>query len=223
MRILLFGATGMVGQGVLDECLAASDVTEIVAVVRSPLTRIPALKLIEVQHRDFFNWSDVDLRGFDACFFALGVSSLGMSEPDYRHVTYDLTMALAQSLVRDSPQAVFVYVSGAGTNVHGRQMWARVKGETENALIALPFRGTYCFRPGYIQPLNGARSRIGLYNAFYTALSWTYPLLRRLMPTMVTSTRAVGRAMIEIARNGWPQKVLETRDINAAAERPAAE
>jgi uncharacterized protein YbjT (DUF2867 family) len=208
----------MVGQGVLDECLAASDVTEVVVVVRSPLVRIPALKLIEVQHRDFFNWSDVDLHGFDACFFALGVSSIGMSESDYRHVTFDLTMALAQPLVKASPQAVFVYVSGAGTNPQGRQMWARVKGETENALIALPFRGVYCFRPGYIQPLNGVRSKIGWYNAFYTALSWSYPLLRKLMPSMVTSTRAVGRAMLEVTRNGWPQKVLENRDINAAAE-----
>jgi uncharacterized protein YbjT (DUF2867 family) len=218
MRVLLFGATGMVGQGILDECLAAPDVTEVVAVVRSPLVRIPALKLIEVQHRDFFNWSDVDLGGFDACFFSLGVSSLGRSEFDYRHVTYDLTMKLAESLLKGSPEAVFVYVSGAGTNPRGRQMWARVMGATENALMALPFRGVYCFRPGYIQPLNGVRSKIGWYNAFYTALSWTYPLLHKLMPTVVTSTRAVGRAMLQVARSGWRQKVLDTRDINAAAQ-----
>ena len=218
MRVLLFGGTGMVGQGVLNECLAAADVTEVVAIVWSPLVRIPALKLIEVQHPDFFNWTDVDLHGFDACFFTLGVSSLGMSEADYRHVTLDLTMTLAQSLVKDSPQAVFVYVSGAGTNPQGRQMWARVKGATENALMALPFRAAYCFRPGYIQPLHGVRSKIGWYNAFYTALSWTYPLLHRLVPSATTSTRAVGRAMLQVARNGWPQKVLDTRDINAAAQ-----
>jgi uncharacterized protein YbjT (DUF2867 family) len=132
-------------------------------------------------------------------------------------------MALAQSLVKASPQAVFVYVSGAGTNPQGRQTWARVKGETENALMALPFRAVYGFRPGYIQPLNGVRSKVSWYNAFYVALGWTYPLLRGLMPSMVTSTRAVGRAMLEVTRNGWPQKVLDTRDINAAAERqPAA-
>ncbi|HTV08465.1 MAG TPA: hypothetical protein VMD97_05420 [Candidatus Aquilonibacter sp.] len=219
MRVLLFGATGMVGHGVLSECLTASDVTEVVAVVRSPLLRIPALKLIEVQHRDFFNWSDVDLHGFDACFFALGVSSLGMSKPDYRHVTFDLTMALAHPLVQASPQAVFVYVSGAGTDANGRRMWARVKGETEDALMALPFRGVYCFRPGYIQPLNGVRSKVDWYNGFYAALAWTYPLLRRMMPSLVTSTRAVGRAMLQVARCGWPTRVLETRDINAAAEK----
>jgi uncharacterized protein YbjT (DUF2867 family) len=215
MRVLLFGATGMVGQGVLEECVAAHDVTEVVAIVRSPLERVQA-KLTEVQHRDFFNWSDVDLSGFDACFFCLGVTSLGKSEADYRHVTYDLTMAVAKALVKASPQAVFVYVSGAGTNAQSKQMWARVKGETENALMAMPFRGVYCFRPGYIQPLNGVKSKVGWYSAMYVAVSWMYPLLRRLMPGMVTSTETVGRAMLKVARDGWPHKVLETREINAA-------
>src|ERR1700751_5608513 len=148
MRVLLFGATGMVGQGVLLECEAAHDVGEVVAIVRSPLERVQA-KLTEVRHENFFDWSDVDLSGFDACFFCLGVSSLGKKEAEYRHVTYDLTVSLAQALVKASPQAVFVYVSGAGTNAQGKQMWARVKGATENALLAMPFRGVYCFRPGY--------------------------------------------------------------------------
>lgn len=222
MRVLLFGATGMVGQGVLRECLAAADVTEVVAIVRSPLERIPALKLIEVEHRDFFNWSDVDLGGFDACFFCLGVSSLGMNESDYRRVTCELTMSLAEALIKQSPQAVFVYVSGAGTNVQGKHMWARVKGATENTLISMPFRDVYCFRPAYIQPLHGVRSKVGLYNAFYAALRWTYPLLRRCIPSMVTSTAAVGRAMLQVTRNGWPRKLLETNDINAAGTRSTA-
>jgi uncharacterized protein YbjT (DUF2867 family) len=212
----------MVGQGVLRECLAAPDVTEVVAVVRSPLERIPALKLIEVEHRDFFNWNDVDLSRFDACFFSLGVSSLGMNEADYRRVTCDLTIGLAEALVKQSPQAVFVYVSGAGTNAQSKQMWARVKAAAENALLAMPYRGVYCFRPAYIQPLHGVRSKVGLYNAFYAVLGWTYPLLRRWMPSMVTSTSAVGRAMLETARNGWPQKVLHSQDINAAAGRKSA-
>jgi uncharacterized protein YbjT (DUF2867 family) len=219
MRVLLFGATGMVGQGVLRECEVAHDVSEVVAIVRSPMERVPA-KLTEVQHRDFFNWGDVDLSGFDACFFCLGVSSLGKSEVDYRHVTYDLTMSLAQALVKASPQAVFVYVSGAGTNAQGKQMWARVKGATENALMAMPFRGVYCFRPAYIQPQHGVKSKVGWYNAAYVAVGWAEPLLMRFAPKYVTTTEAMGRAMLKVARDGWPQKVLESNEINAAGAPP---
>lgn len=216
MRVLLFGATGMVGQGVLRECELANDVSEVVAIVRSSLERVPA-KLTEVQHRDFFNWSDVNLSGFDACFFCLGVSSLGKSEAEYRHVTYDLTLKLAEELVKQSPQAVFVYVSGAGTNAQSKQMWARVKGATENALMATPFRGVYCFRPAYIQPLNGVKSKVGWYNTIYDMVAWVEPLLMRLAPGFVTTTETVGRAMLKTARDGWPQKVLESKEINAAA------
>lgn len=206
----------MVGQGVLRECEMAHDVSEIVALVRSPLQRIPA-KLTEVQHPDFFHWSDVDLSGFDACFFCLGVSSVGMSEKVYRHMTFDLTMGLAKALLEQSPQAVFVYVSGAGTNAQGKQMWARVKGATENALMAMPFRSVYCFRPGYIQPLHGVRSKVGWYNTAYAAVGWAEPLLMRFAPKYVTTTETVGRAMLKVARDGWPHKVLESKEINAAA------
>lgn len=216
MRVLLLGATGMVGQGVLQECVAAHDVSEVVAIVRSPLERVQA-NLTEVQHRDFFNWDDVNLSGFDACFFCLGVSSLGMNEANYRHVTYDLTMSLAQALVKASPQAVFVYVSGAGTNAQSKQMWSRVKGATENALMAMPFRGVYCFRPGYIQPLHGVKSKVGWYNAAYMAVGWAEPLLMRVAPGLMTTTEAMGRAMLKVARDGWPQKVLGSKEINAAA------
>jgi uncharacterized protein YbjT (DUF2867 family) len=220
MRVLVFGATGMVGQGVLRECVAAADVSEVVAIVRSPLERVQA-ELTEVRHENFFDWSDVDLSGFDACFFCLGVSALGKREAEYRRVTYDLTLKLAEALVKQSPQAVFVYVSGAGTNAQSKQMWARVKGATENALMAMPFRSVYCFRPGYIQPLHGVRSKVGWYNAIYTALGWAEPLLMRIAPKYVTTTENVGCAMLKVAREGWPQKVLGNREINAAAEQSA--
>ena len=216
MRVLLFGATGMVGQGVLRQCVTDRDVTEVVAIVRTPMEWIAA-NVTEVEHRDFFNWNGVDLTGFDACFFCLGISSLRKTEQFYRRVTYDLTMGLAKALLEQSPQAVFVYVSGAGTNARGKHMWARVKGATENALLALPFRGVYCFRPGYIQPLNGVKSKVRWYNAAYTGLSWAYPLLERALPGMVTSTQEVGCAMLTVARNGWPQHLLGTKEINAAA------
>ncbi len=217
MRVLLLGATGMVGQGALRECLEAQDVTEVVAIVRSPLQRIPAMKLTEVTPADFFDWSGVDLSGFDACFFCLGTTALGKKEAEYRRVTYDLTVGLAQALVRQSPQAVFVYVSGVGTNAQGKQMWARVKGATENALLAMPFRGVFCFRPGYIQPLHGARSKVGWYNAFYAALGWAEPLMMRFAGKYVTTTETVGCAMLTVARSGWPQRVLGSEAINSAA------
>lgn len=221
MRLLLFGATGMVGQGVLRECEAADDVTEVVAIVRSPLKRIAA-KVTEIVHHDFFNWpadgpDAVDLGGFDACFFCLGVSSVGMKEPAYRRVTVDLTTKLAEALVRQSPQAVFVYVSGAGTSAQGRQMWARVKAEAERAVAALPFRAVYCFRPGYIQPMHGVRSKVGWYNAVYAAIRWAEPLLMRFAPKYATTTENVGCAMLQVARDGWPHPILGNVEINAAA------
>ena len=218
MRVLLLGATGMVGQGVVRECLRSTEVTEVVAVVRGAL-EIADGKLRTVRKADFYGWSDVDLRGFDACLFPLGTSAVGKSEAEYRHITYDLTVGLAEALVAASPQAVFVYVSGQGTNAKGRAMWSRVKGATEDALLALPFRGVYCFRPGYIQPLHGIRSKTGWYDALYRFGSWIYPLLRRLLPNAVTTTEAVGQAMLEVALRGWSEPVLETKAINSAAER----
>lgn len=201
----------------LRECLEAQDVTEVVAVLRSPMERIPAMKLTEVMHKDFFEWSEIDLAGFDACFFCLGVSAVGKKEAEYRRVTYDLTIGLAEALVKQSPQAVFVYVSGAGTNAQSRQMWARVKGATENALLEMPFRGVFCFRPGFIQPLNGVRSKVGWYNAIYAALAWAEPLMMRFGGKYVTTTEMVGCAMLTVARSGWPQRVLGNPAINAAA------
>lgn len=216
MRILLPGATGMVGQGVLRECLLARDVEQVVAPVRRPLPHASP-KLIQEPRNSFYDWSDFDLTGIDACFFCLGVSVVGKAEAEYRQLTYDLTLALANALVAASPQAVFVYVSGRGTDAAGRSMWARVKGATENALIALPFRGVYAFRPGYIQPLHGIRSKVWWYQAVYDALGWGYPLMQRLAPNTVTTTDAVAKAMLHVVRHGWPNHLLETADINRAA------
>ena len=218
MNVILFGGTGMVGQGVLRECVEDGGVERIVLVVRKP-TGVASPKVVELVHEDFFDWSGVEeqFAGFDACFFCLGVSSVGMKEAEYRRTTYDLTLSVAKMLERVGSVKTFEYISGASTNADGRQMWARVKGETENALMAMSFAQVYCFRPGYIQPLHGVRSKVGWYNGVYAGLSWAYPMLRRVAPKFVTSTEELGRAMIAVARNGYPKRVVEMADIHAAA------
>ncbi|MGA2080377.1 MAG: NAD(P)H-binding protein [Holophaga sp.] len=220
MNILIFGATGMVGQGVLRECLLAEDVALIQTVGRTA-TGQEHPRLREVVHRDFLDYSAVEdeLRGFDACFFCLGVSSLGMAEPEYTRRTYDFTLAAAQAMARLNPAMTFIYVSGAGTDSSekGRVMWARVKGRTENALRRLPFKAVYLFRPGLIQPLHGIRSRTRMSRIFYAATRPLLPVARRLWPALVLTTEVMGRAMLEAARHGAPQAVLEARDINALA------
>jgi uncharacterized protein YbjT (DUF2867 family) len=217
MKVILFGATGMVGQGVLHQCLLAPDVESILAVTRTPLGRQEP-RLRELIHRDFTDLSAIEgeLAGHDACFFCLGVSSVGMSEPDYRRVTYDFTLAAARSLLRVSPTLTFIYVSGASTDAGSRTMWARVKGETENALLALPFKRVYMFRPGYIQPLHGITSKTPLYRAIYAIARPLYPLLRALAPGAATDTDQIGRAMLVGARQGLPGPILETTDIRSA-------
>lgn len=218
MNVILFGATGMVGQGVLRECLLHPSVERVLVVGR---TRTGAThdKLREIVLRDVADLSSVDaeLSGYDACFFCLGVSSAGMNERDYRRLTYDLTLAVAQALVRRNPDMTFIYVSGAGTDSteRGRMMWARVKGETENALRKLPFKGAYMFRPGYIQPMHGITSKTTWYRLLYVVLGGLYPALKRLFPKFVTTTEQMARAMIAVATNGAPKPVLENADINA--------
>lgn len=219
VNVILFGASGMVGQGVLRECLADPGVATVIAVVRSTLGHSHP-KLREIIHRDMGDLSAIegDLAGGDACFFCLGVSSAGMSEQRYSRITFDYTMAAAYALSRVNPGSVFIYVSGMGTDSteKGRSMWARVKGRTENALLRLPLKA-YMFRPGLIQPLHGIRSKTRLYQAIYSAGGPLIGLIRRLAPGAVTTTEQVGRAMIRIARNGYPRPVLETSDINVAA------
>jgi uncharacterized protein YbjT (DUF2867 family) len=218
MNILIFGATGMVGQGVLRECLLASDVERVVTVGRNA-TGQQHPKLQELVAKDMYDYSAVEsqLQGFDACFFCLGVSSVGMKEDDYRRITYDLTMAAATVLARLNPGMTFTYVTGSGTDSseRGSSMWARVKGATENALLRLPFKAAYMFRPGVIQPLHGARSKTPLYNGIYVVISPLLSLAYRLWPDKMTTTEQVGRAMLAVARHGAPKALLEVPDINA--------
>ncbi len=220
MNVILFGATGMVGQGVLRECLLDPDVQQILSIVRTPSGQHHA-KLRELLHTDFFDYSTIEpqLTGFDACFFSLGVSSAGMDEAKYKHLTYDLTLAAATTLARLNPQMTFLYVSGAGTDSaeRGRIMWARVKGKTENDLLKLPIRAAYMFRPGFIQPLHGIRSKTKLYQSFYTALNPILPLLKSAFPKSITTTEQIGRAMLNVAKHGYAKPILQVADIVRAA------
>jgi uncharacterized protein YbjT (DUF2867 family) len=215
MKVIVFGATGMIGQGVLRECLLDPEVSSVLAIGRTPTGQRHA-KLREIRHDDFTDFSQIagEFAGHDACLFCLGMSSVGMSERDYRRVTYDITMAAARTLAEQRPGATFVYISGAGTNSAGRSMWARVKGETENALLALPLNA-YMIRPAYIQPTHGTRSKTSWYRLMYAVALPFYPVLRRLFPRYVITSDELGRAMIAIARHGAPKRVLETADLNA--------
>jgi uncharacterized protein YbjT (DUF2867 family) len=218
MKILLFGATGMVGQGVLRECLLAPDVALVQTVGRSS-TGVEHPKLRELVHRDMWHYASVEgsLSGFDACFFTLGVSSAGMKEDEYERVTYGITLAAAETLSRLNRQMTLIYVSGAGTDSseHGRSMWARVKGKTENSLLRLPFKAAYMFRPGFIEPLHGVRSKTASYRVLYLLAKPLLPLLRWSFPNSVLTTDQIGLAMLVVARQGASKQILESRDIRA--------
>ena len=218
VRVLLMGASGMIGQGVLRECLLDPDVQSVVSIVRTPAAhQHPNLR--EIVHKNFSDFSPLEseLAGLDACFFCLGVTSAGLSEAEYRSITYDITIAAAQMLARLNPQMVFIYISGAGTDSsgRGRTMWARVKGQTENALLAMPFRAAYMFRPGLIVPLHGISSRTRAYQLFYSLAGPILPWLEKRWPERITTTEKLARAMIKAVKQGAPKPVLETRDIAA--------
>jgi len=220
MRVVLFGASGMVGQGVLRECLLDPGVESVVSIGRAT-TGQHHPKLHEIVHGNFLDFSGIEdrLSGFDACFFCLGISSTGMTEENYRRITYGFTIAAAQVLARLNPNMTFIYVSGAGTDSseHGRSMWARVKGKTENELLRMPFRAAYMFRPGVIVPLHGVQSKTKLYRFFYTLLGPLLPMLNGRFPKYVTSTEQIGLAMLKVASDGSPKRVLESSDINEIA------
>jgi uncharacterized protein YbjT (DUF2867 family) len=221
MNVLIFGSTGMVGQGVLRECLLDPNVQAVQAIGRTP-TGVQHPKLRDVVHSDLFHYEAIEasLAGLDACFFCLGVTSDGKAEADYERVTYGLTLAAAETLCRLNPRMTFIYVSGAGTDSseRGRIMWARVKGKTENALLRLPFAAAYMFRPGIIEPLDGIKSKTNVYQIFYTLGKPLFPVIRLIFPNQIVTTRQIGRAMLNVAKNGWPNRVMEIKDIRAAAE-----
>jgi uncharacterized protein YbjT (DUF2867 family) len=218
MKVILFGATGMVGQGVLCECLVDPGVTSVLAVGRSPSGQSHP-KLRELRHDNFTDFSAIEpqFSGYDACFFCLGVSSIGMDAERYRHLTYDITMAAATTLAKLNPGMVFTYVSGRSTDSteQGPLMWARVKGKTENDLLRLPFKAAYMFRPAGIQPLHGVRSKVGWINAIYFVSAPLLGYLTRVAPHYMTTSERLGRAMIKVARDGYPKKILESEDINS--------
>jgi uncharacterized protein YbjT (DUF2867 family) len=216
MNVLILGATGMVGQGVLRECLLDGGVRRVVTLGRAATGQTHP-KLEEIVHADLFHLSAIEerLRGLDACFYCLGVSAAGMSETEYSRVNYEMTLAVAETLVRTSPELAFVYVSGTGTDSteRGRIMWARVKGRTENALLRLSFRSAYMLRPGLIVPMHGVKSKTRLYRAFYTMLGPLLPVLRKRFPRSIITTEQMGRAMLQLARSGYSKQVLEAADL----------
>jgi uncharacterized protein YbjT (DUF2867 family) len=218
MNVILFGGTGMIGQGVLRECLLDADVERVVTIGRSA-TGVQHPKLGEIVHKDLWNYSSIEpqLRGFDACFFCLGVTSAGMSEDDYSRVTYGITQAAAETLCRLNPGLTFVFVSGAGADSteRGRIMWARVKGKAENAILKMPCKASFVFRPGVVLPMHGETSRTRAYRIMYAVMKPLLPLLKRMLPGQIVTTEQFGRAMLIVARRGAPKRVLESRDINA--------
>jgi uncharacterized protein YbjT (DUF2867 family) len=221
MNILIFGATGMVGQGVLRECLLDPNVQLVVTIGRAA-TGQQNLKLREIVHPELWNYATIEaeLKNFDACFFCLGIGSAGMAEKDYEHVTYGITIAAAETLARLNPKMVFIYVSGTGTDSSekGRMMWARIKGKTENALLRMPFAAAYMFRPGFIEPANGEISRNKLYRILFAIAKPLLPLLRRAFPSQILTTEQIARAMLNLVSHPYAKHILEINDIRAAAQ-----
>lgn len=212
MKVILYGATGMVGQGVLRECLVDPEVEQVLALGRRGCG-VKNPKLREIVRPELFDYSDIEheLAGYDACFFCLGVSAAGMNEEQYTKITYELTLAAAKTLAKLNPKMTFIYVSGAGTDSteQGRSMWARVKGKTENDLLKLPFKAAYMFRPALIQPMHGVKSRTTAYRVGYAIAAPLFPILKALFPRYVTTTEDVGRAMLRVAKQGHPNSILE--------------
>jgi len=217
VKAIITGATGMVGEGVLLECLNHPDVEQVLIVNRKA-SGFSHPKLREIVHKDFFNLAPIadQLTGYNACFFCLGVSSVGMSQDEYKHLTYDLTLNFAELLARQSPELTFCYVTGAGTDSSekGRIAWARVKGATENAVMRL-FKKAYMFRPGFMKAVAGQKN----IKSYYAFLAWLYPIGRALYPAGFCTLNEVGQAMINTVTKGYEKQILEVNDIVELAKR----
>jgi len=217
LKVIVTGATGMVGEGVLHECALSDDVEEILVLTRKPSGYLHP-KVKEIIHNDFFNLTPLEekLKGYNACFFCLGVSSVGMNEEDYTRMTYTLALHVATALSKVNSGMTFCYVSGAATDSSetGRSMWARVKGKTENDLKKLPFKQVYLFRPGYMNPTKGLKNTL----KYYKYIMWMYPLLRSLFPSTATTLKELGLAMINATTKGYEKSILEVKDMVKAAK-----
>lgn len=212
LKVLLTGATGMVGEGALHECLQHEQVEKVLVINRRPCA-VQHPKLEEILHEDFFDIKPIadQLAGYSACFFCLGVSSVGMKESDYHRLTCTLTLSFAETLVKKNPSMIFFYISGRGTDSteKSRLMWARVKGKTENDLMSLPFKNVYAFRPGYMHPTKGLKNTLKAYNY----LGWLYPFFRTFFPKSVSTLKELGLAMIQVGLKGYSKNIIEVKDI----------
>jgi uncharacterized protein YbjT (DUF2867 family) len=218
MKLILTGATGMVGEGVLHECIQRADVSQILILSRKP-SGISHAKVKELLVNDFYNLSDIEnqLEGYDGCLFCLGTSSVGKTDEEFYKISYTLTMSLANTLVRINPNMTFCYISGGGTDSteKGRMAWARTKGKTENDLMKLPFKGVYNFRPSYLHPTPGMKNTL----SYYKYLSWLYPVLKLIMPNSLSTLAELGRAMINACTKGYEKQILEVKDILILAKK----
>lgn len=220
MKVLLFGATGMIGEGALIECLEDEGVSEVLALVRRPTRHAGHPELTELIHKDYLDYSAIEeqLSGYDACLFCLGISSAGMSEEDYRRITYDFSLAAGRTLTRLNPEMSLCFISGAGTDLGSRSMWARVKAEAERDMAALPWKASWMLRPAGIVPEKGVVSGVAsyrfFYRFFYRWFGWTLPLFKLLAPDQLTTSVILGRALVRAARDGYDKPILEGRDIN---------
>lgn len=216
MKLILTGATGMVGEGVLSQCLEDQNVESVLIVNRKP-SGVSHPRLKEIIHENFIDLIKIEsqLQGYDGCLFCLGVTSIGKKEPEYTRLTYDLTMNFAKTVSRLNPGMVFCYISGAGTDSteKGRQMWARVKGKTENDLRKLPFKDVYAFRPGFLIPSKEAKNVLPAYKYF----KWLVPILKTISPAYICTLKELGQAMINAVSKGYPKKILEVGDIKSLA------
>jgi hypothetical protein len=212
LKVILTGATGMVGEGVLHECLNHSEVEAVLSISRKPCG-ISHPKLVEILHSEFQNLDPIKnkLTGYNTCFFCMGVSSIGMDEEKYTALTHTLALHVAGILSAQNPNMVFCYISGAGTDSteKGRTMWARVKGKTENDLMKLPFNKVFAVRPGFMRPTKGLKNTL----SFYRYVNWMFPVLRKLFPKFVSTLKELGLAMIQAASNGYEKNILEVKDI----------